>query len=120
MCGSTASVASEEHLITMTIDPIYESLDQKVKRFFVYMVRTSMGNLYTGISVDPERRCLEHNTSRKGARSLRGQRPVKLIWTLDIPLTQSSALKFEHKLKQLSHQDKERFLHGDLPIEIPK
>lgn len=32
--------------------------------YFVYMIRNTDGKLYVGISVNPERRLLTHNTKR--------------------------------------------------------
>ena len=104
----------------MTINHHYEVPESKVKSFFVYVVKTSRGYLYTGISPDPVRRVEEHNSGKRGAKCLRGQRPVTLVWQLSVPLSKSRALKFEAKIKKLSHINKVLFLIGDLPIEIPK
>ena len=38
----------------------------------VYMLRTAAGHLYTGISTEPQRRLLQHEGGKLGARSLRG------------------------------------------------
>jgi len=75
--------------------------------------------LYTGISTDPVRRVKEHNTSRRGAKWARSQRPVELMWH-EGKFTKSVALKFERKLKKLSRKQKLAFLKGDLPVEIPE
>lgn len=88
--------------------------------YCVYIAKTKRGYLYTGIATDPWRRIEEHNSGKRGAKSLRGQRPVVLVWFLDLDLSKSRALKFEAKLKKLSHLAKKRFINGDLPLEIPK
>ena len=47
--------------------------------WFIYMVRTASGLLYTGISTDPLRRLRQHQ-SGKGSRALRGKGPLTLAW----------------------------------------
>ncbi len=50
-------------------------------KWYVYIVQCSDNSLYTGISTDIIRRVQEHNESNdKGAKSLRGRRPVKLAY----------------------------------------
>ena len=89
------------------------------ERYNVYMCKGRSGAMYIGISTDPVRRIIEHNTSRRGAKWARSQRPVKLLWVSG-KLTKSVALKFERKLKKLSRKQKLAFLKGDLPVEIPE
>lgn len=88
--------------------------------WFLYMVRTFSGHIYTGISTDPERRLRQHNGELAGgAKALRGQRPVALLYQQLYPC-RSSASKAEYQLKQLSRQQKEAFIrqktHGDQAI----
>lgn len=90
----------------------------KCRSYYVYIVETARGNFYTGISKNVERRVHDHNHTNRGAKALRGQRPVKLLWAMDIALTKSQALRFEHTLKQLSRADKLKFIRGDLPLSI--
>jgi putative endonuclease len=95
--------------------------DQKLNgyEYYVYIVLTATGKYYTGISKDPVRRVYDHNHTKRGSKALRGQRPVELVFQLqDPPLTKSQALRFEAKIKKLSHLDKEKFINGDLPLEI--
>ena len=52
------------------------------KDWFLYIVRAADNSLYTGITLDVDRRLIEHNTDKiKGAKSLRGKKPVKLVYT---------------------------------------
>ena len=68
----------------------------------VYIVKCSDESLYTGITTDIKRRVKEHNTSDKlGAKSLRGKRPVELVYTEQFE-TQSDARKREAAIKQWS------------------
>ena len=65
----------------------------------VYIVKCSDESLYTGITTDIDRRIIEHNTNGKlGAKSLRGKRPVKLIYSESYD-TQSEARKREAAIK---------------------
>jgi predicted GIY-YIG superfamily endonuclease len=59
----------------------------------------------------------EHNHTKRGAKSLRGQRPVKLMWKSSY-FTKGMALKLERKLKDLSRSGKEKFLNNKLPIYV--
>lgn len=88
-----------------------------IREWSVYMVKTSRDNLYTGVSKNVERRVYDHNNTKRGAKCLVGQRPVELVWSMD-QLTKSEALKFERKLKNLSREDKDKFLAGDLPLSV--
>jgi putative endonuclease len=84
-------------------------------QWFVYIVQGSRGALYCGISTDPDRRVGEHNNSSRGARALRGQRPVTLVWTHPHALDKSEALKLEARIKLLSRVDKKLLINGWTP-----
>lgn len=72
---------------------------------WVYLVRTSRGNLYCGISNDPLHRVQEHNSFR-GAKCLRGQLPVKLVYAVRGFSTRGDALRVEADIKTRSRSDK--------------
>ena len=75
--------------------------------WYLYMVRTHHGHLYTGITQDVARRFLEHQEGRKkAAKYLRGKGPLKLVFQQEIG-SRSSALKAECALKKLPKQQKE-------------
>ena len=49
--------------------------------WFLYVAKCSDNTLYTGITTDIKRREIEHNTdSKKGAKSLRGKRPIHIVY----------------------------------------
>jgi len=75
-------------------------------KFYVYIVRTRMEALYTGVAIDPKKRVEEHNSGTRGAKCLQGQRPVSLVWVTPGPMTRSDALKVEKKIKKLSREQK--------------
>lgn len=75
--------------------------------WYVYIVRTNRGHLYTGITQDVARRFIEHNKGgKKAAKYLRGKGPLKLVFQQEIG-SRSSALKAECALKKLPKQQKE-------------
>lgn len=73
-------------------------------KWFVYIVECSDKTLYTGITIDVERRIKQHNEG-KGAKYTRGRGPVTLVKSFE-KLTKSEALKMEYKIKQLSKEEK--------------
>lgn len=83
-------------------------------RFYVYIVHTKTDKYYTGVAIDPIDRVKEHNNGKRGAKSLRGQRPVKLVWQLKFPVSRSEALKIEKRIKKLPKKFKEKIVNGIL------
>jgi putative endonuclease len=74
--------------------------------WFVYIVECKDGSLYTGITTDINRREQEHNTNDKlGAKSLRGKRPVKMVY-FESHLNQSEARKREAAIKHWKREYK--------------
>lgn len=71
---------------------------------FVYIVRCKDGTLYTGWSVDVETRVRAHNAGR-GARYTKTRRPVKLIYSEEVP-TRGDALRRERAIKRLNRAQK--------------
>lgn len=76
------------------------------KLWFVYMIRTSDGQLYTGITTDMQRRWQEHCSGKGGARYFRGRKPETLC-LLEEQSDRSSASKREAAIKKLSKTAKE-------------
>ncbi|WP_350028293.1 GIY-YIG nuclease family protein [Larsenimonas salina] len=76
--------------------------------WYLYMLQTRRGTLYTGITTDVERRCAEHEAGR-GAKALRGKGPLVLMhweWVGD----HGKALRLEASIKRLSALEKRRWL----------
>lgn len=81
--------------------------------WFVYMVRTATGTLYTGISTEPERRVRQHSGALTGgAKALKGKGPLQLVFTYAMPC-RSSASKLEYQLKQWNKKQKELLINQD-------
>ncbi|WP_273208303.1 GIY-YIG nuclease family protein [Marinobacter subterrani] len=84
--------------------------------WFVYMVRTARGALYTGITTDVNRRFQEHQAGTpKGARSLRGKGPLELVFSA-VAGDRSRASKLEWHIKQWPRPRKEALAQGKLSL----
>lgn len=81
-------------------------------RWYLYLIRTAKGSLYTGITTDIERRFKEHSSGQKGAKSLKGKGPLTLEFSLQVG-DRSSALKLEYQVKQLSKKNKEKLIQQE-------
>jgi putative endonuclease len=79
--------------------------------WYVYMLRTRDGSLYTGISTDPERRLCQHERGLRGARSLRGKGPLQLVW-IEAASDRSLASKREAAIKKLAKVAKEQLVES--------
>ncbi len=71
---------------------------------FCYILKCSDGTLYTGWTVDVDRRVAQHNAG-KGARYTKTRLPVKLVYVEEQP-DKSTALKRERAIKALSRKKK--------------
>ncbi|MGC6388085.1 GIY-YIG nuclease family protein [Ewingella sp. S1.OA.A_B6] len=76
--------------------------------WFLYMLRTPSGMLYTGITTDIERRLAQHQAG-KGAKALRGKGELKLAFHC-AAVDRSQASKLEIKVKKLSKIQKEKLV----------
>ncbi len=91
-------------------------MTENYQHWWVYLIRTAQGRLYTGISTDVERRYQEHQSGlKRAAKSLRGKGPLKLVYQEMIG-GRSAASKLEAKIKALSKVQKERLVRGELRI----
>jgi putative endonuclease len=73
---------------------------------YVYMVCCANGALYTGYTINVERRIALHNAG-KGGRYTRSHRPVALVatWTFN---SKGEALRAEREVKRLPREQKLR------------
>ena len=86
--------------------------------WYVYVILTSKGKLYTGISTDPERRFVEHLCDRKkGAKFFRSDSPVVMVHLEEFE-TLSDALKREIAIKGWPTAKKRKTFLNELKQEI--
>ncbi|MGJ8515263.1 GIY-YIG nuclease family protein [Carnimonas bestiolae] len=79
--------------------------------WWLYVIETAAGRLYTGITTDVERRFNEHCEGKRGARALRGKGPLTLRFSVPVG-DRSMALKREYAFKQLARADKLAVVEG--------
>jgi putative endonuclease len=72
--------------------------------YYVYILKCGDGSLYTGITVDVERRLRQHQ-SGKGAKYTRSHLPVRLVYQEAQP-DKPSALRREMAIKGLTRPQK--------------
>jgi putative endonuclease len=87
--------------------------------YSLYILRCADGSLYTGIALDVARRLEEHQGSKRGAKYLRGRTPVELVYECSAG-ARGDALRLEHRIRQLSKEDKEALIAGAMSLERPK
>jgi putative endonuclease len=72
----------------------------------VYLLQCADGSLYTGVTVNLQRRLAQHNGTRGGGPCYtRGRRPVQLLWCEEA-LDRSVAQRREAAVKRLSRPAK--------------
>lgn len=76
----------------------------------LYLVRTRLNTIYTGVATDVERRVREHCEGKaNGARYLRGRAPLDLVYRVRVG-ERSLALRLECAIKRLSRSRKEMII----------
>lgn len=107
--GYTAAIVPyasyKDWLMTDTLSP----------EWHLYLLRTASGALYTGITNDVTRRLAQHQ-SGKGAKALRGKGELTLVYHCAVG-DRGTALRLEHRVKQLSKIQKERLVQ-DQPLVL--
>jgi len=84
------------------------------KPWFVYLVRAANGSLYCGISDDPARRFVQHQTG-KGARFFASSPAVVLVYVESWP-DKGEALRQERLIKKLKKSAKECLVQSQLAL----
>jgi putative endonuclease len=81
-----------------------------MRDWHVYLVRTRLDTLYTGIATDVGRRLAEHEQGRRsGAKYLRSKGPLQLAYQAKIG-SRAHALKVEYYIKKLPKKRKEEIV----------
>jgi len=77
--------------------------------WYVYMIRTERGELYTGIAKNICRRMRQHTEKKQGAKFTRSRRIVAVasLWSCE---EKGQALSLEYALKHLTKKQKERLV----------
>lgn len=85
--------------------------------WFVYMIRTRRGSLYTGVTVDLARRWQQHVEGKAGAKFFRSDPPAALCFAERWP-DRSSASKREAAIKRLRAAAKRQLVRCQGPLRL--
>lgn len=84
-------------------------------QWYVYIIENRLGQYYTGICTDIQRRFKEHQSSgAKCAKALKGKGPLSLKFHCLVE-NHSQALKTEITIKKLSKTNKIKLVNNELP-----
>ena len=76
--------------------------------WYLYILECKDKTLYTGITVDLDRRLREHNSTKLGAKYTRTRRPVTIVYSKAFK-SRSAAAKAEWRMKKLTRNEKLSF-----------
>lgn len=79
----------------------------------MYLLRTSAGTLYAGLTTDLNKRLRDHRESKKGAKYTRAFGAEEIVYYEEFP-NRSEASKREYQIKQLSRKEKMKLI-GTIP-----
>ncbi|NLQ16885.1 GIY-YIG nuclease family protein [Marinomonas sp. M1K-6] len=90
---------------------------EKDNEWSLYMIKTRLNTLYTGISTNVERRFKEHSGgSKRAARYLKGKGPLELVWQQTVG-SKSQALVLEGQIKKLNRRQKLSLIEGGIVLK---
>lgn len=77
-----------------------------MRTWYVYLIKTRSGTLYTGTTTDVARRLAEHSQGkRRGSRYLRSRGPLELVYQAEIG-DRALACRVECRIKMLTRRQK--------------
>jgi len=83
---------------------------------WVYILELSNGHLYTGYTVDLEKRMKQHQEG-SGSKLTRSFLPLKLLQSWKVK-GKSLAMQVEHKIKKLNRKQKLEFIKNPLKLDV--
>lgn len=95
-------------------EKLQESKSRRQPAWYVYIVRCADASLYTGVTLDLERRIAMHNAGT-ASRYTRGRRPVRVVHCEQHP-TRGAALRRELAIKALSRREKDALIRKALAV----
>ena len=104
---------SATHWLAVTPDNFVATatLTMANTEFSVYILRCADDTYYTGIAADVARRIVEHESSPRGAKYLKGRGPLQLVYAQAVG-DRSRASQLEYRIKKLDRSDKEALISG--------
>ncbi|TDR79036.1 GIY-YIG nuclease family protein [Photobacterium lutimaris] len=92
-----------------------DNTSKKVGNWSVYLIRTAANQLYCGVTTDVERRFNEHQSSKRGAKFLKGKGPLQLVWSECVG-DKRSAMQLEYRIKRLPKRTKEQIVARSVSV----
>ena len=83
------------------------SMTKTDRTWHIYLLRCADGTLYTGITVDPQRRVERHNAGH-GSRYTRARLPVRLLASMAVS-SHAEAARLEKHIKRYTPERKLAF-----------
>lgn len=83
-------------------------MSESTQAWYLYLIRTRFGALYTGVATDVDRRLAEHQGTG-GAKYLRSKGPLELAYHVKIG-SRGLALKAERGVRRLPKERKEEIV----------
>ena len=80
----------------------------------VYIIQAESGKLYTGITIDLERRLAEHKTGARGAKFFRTSSPRRVLFS-ESRQGRSEAMRREREIKGMSRVEKLALIRRQTP-----
>lgn len=93
-------------------------MEKNEKNHTFYVLECNDGSYYAGYTNNLEKRISVHNEG-KGAKYTRAKRPVFCIYK-EVYKTKEEAMQAEYAFKQLTRQQKIRYMGGQVTNEITK
>lgn len=87
-------------------------MNETCKQWWVYILQCADNTLYTGITIDLQRRIAEHNSAKGGAKYTRARKPVSLIYFEEVK-NRSVASKREYQIKKMHLKKKLAIISSD-------
>ena len=81
-------------------------------QYFVYILECNDRTLYTGWTMDIDKRLMAHNELKTGAKYTSTRRPVKIVYTEECS-GKKDAMKREYAIKQLTKKQKILMINGN-------
>lgn len=81
-----------------------------MSEWYLYIIRTRDGCLYTGVTTNLSRRFAEHSSGKQGAKFLRSKGPLQLVYQQHMD-SRSDAQRMEYHIKKLPKSQKEKLVY---------
>ncbi len=85
--------------------------------YYLYILKCADKTLYTGITTDIERRVLEHNNSKRGAKYTSTRRPLKMVYFKKFKNRSLASIE-ESRIKKLSRKEKLLLIKKNVVVHI--